>query len=165
MFFLGKHLHPKNFGVVLDVVKHVRVLVASEPLVFPVKSNGPRPSQVLLQMSVLVKLAWLDEGSGFRFLILGVRVIWLIIFALLDYVAGALALPVLVHVLHWILTLRLNSRANGNVTMQSTLLGARMLSLIAMVFVLILPRTTSLRIWDFWRWEMQVVALWSILSL
>ena len=109
-------------------------------------------------MSILVELAWLDESSGFRPIILGVWVIKLFVFALFDYVARALALPVLVQVLNWILTLRLNSRADRAVALRNTLLEVRMLTMIALVFGLVLSRAAPLRIRDFRRRKMQVDA-------
>lgn len=47
VLLLCELLHSKYLRVVVKIIEHVRVLVAAQPFIFPVKADWLGPSQVL----------------------------------------------------------------------------------------------------------------------
>ena len=54
VLFLVKFLHAKYFRVFVEIVQHVSVLVAPQPLVLPIKPDWGRTPQHLPQIVLIV---------------------------------------------------------------------------------------------------------------
>jgi len=44
MLLFAKLLHSEHLRVVIQVVEHMRVLITSQPFIFPIKAYGLRPT-------------------------------------------------------------------------------------------------------------------------
>lgn len=97
MLFLSELVHSKSSHIGIDIVQHVRVLVATQPFVLPIKSQGHVAAQQLsdqifiLQVPGIVKLApvlvlhgldwkvnfWLHDSCGFLISALGLGLVLL----------------------------------------------------------------------------------------
>jgi hypothetical protein len=50
MLLFAELLHSEHLRVVVQVVKHMRVLITPQPFIFPIKTYGFRPAQILPQL-------------------------------------------------------------------------------------------------------------------
>jgi len=50
MLLFAELLHSEHLRVVVQVVKHMRVLITPQPFIFPIKAYGFRPAQILPQL-------------------------------------------------------------------------------------------------------------------